>query len=72
MDGKYIVDAKAYNKTYGMVSVRKVFKGTKEQAYKDAMGYAYKQAEKAKVKGVDFSVTIKGENWRTASKVNPM
>lgn len=70
--GKYIVEVKAYDKTYGMVGIRKCFKGTKREAYEAAMEYAYKQANKYSDKGVDFTVTIQGEGWRTASNVRPM
>lgn len=70
--GKYIITASAYNKTYGMVSVRKVFKGDKATAYNEAMQYAYQKAGKFRKRGVDFSVTIQGEGWRTAGKVNPL
>lgn len=72
MEGKYIINASAYDKQYGMVSVRKCFKGDKATAYTQAMEYAYKQANRFKDKGVDFTVTIQGEGWRTADNVNPM
>ena len=72
MEGKYTVEVKAYNKVYGMVAIRKVFKGNKKKAYENAMRYAYQKAEKFQKSGVDFSVTLKGENWLTATKVNPV
>lgn len=71
MEGKYIIEAKAYNKKYGMVSSRKVFRGDKKEAYEKAMKYAYDKVGKFAAKGTDFSVTIQGEGWRTASNVNP-
>lgn len=67
--GKYTVIAKAYDKTYGMVEIRRVFKGDKKTAYHDAMTWAYQKAEKFDKLGVDFSVTIQGEGWRTPGNV---
>lgn len=71
MIGRYTIEAKAYDKTYGMVGVKKCFIGTKQEAYEEAMQYAYAKAQKFAKAGVDFSVTITGEGWRTASKINP-
>lgn len=68
--GKYIVEVKAWNNS-GMIGVRKVFKGDKATAYTQAMEYAYKQANRFKDKGVDFTATVKGEGWRTTAIVNP-
>ena len=69
--GKYTVTAKAYDKRYGMVETRRVFKGDKAGAYASAMHYAYRQAERYNKKKLDFSVTIQGEDWRTAGNVHP-
>lgn len=40
----YIIEAKSYNKTYGMVGIRKVFNGDRKTAYEKAMQYAYDKA----------------------------
>ncbi len=72
MEGKYIVDAKAYNRKYGVVGIREVFKGTKKAAYEKARTFASEKAEQYKSKNVDFIVTLKGEGWQTATKINPM
>lgn len=69
--GKYIVTAKAYDKMYGMVETRRVFKGDKKTAYHDAMTWAYQKAERFNKLGIDFSVTIQGEDWLTAGNVHP-
>ena len=68
---QYTIEAKAYNKTYGIVSVRKCFKGERANAYENAMQYAYSKAKKFRKAGVEFSVTIQGKDWRTAMIVNP-
>lgn len=70
--GKYVILVKAYDKTCGMVAVRKVFKGDKKTAYEWGMAYAFEKANHYNAKGVDFSVTIQGESWRTAANVKPM
>lgn len=67
----YIIEAKSYSKTYGVVGIRKVFNGDKKTAYERAMEYAYNKARKFRKAGTEFSVTIKGRDWRTAMIVNP-
>ena len=69
--GKYIVTTQVYNKTYGVVMTRRVFKGEKAKAYEKAMRYAYAKAEKLGKSSHDFKVTIQGEDWHSAAKVNP-
>lgn len=70
--GKYFVIAKAWDRHYGMVEIRKVFTGTRKEAYENAMRYAYHKANRYKDRGTDFSVTIQGEDWLTAANVHPM
>lgn len=72
MEGKYIVTVKAYDKKYGMVEVRKVFKGDKATAYTQAMEYAFEKANRYNAKSVDFTATVQGEGWRTAANIKPM
>lgn len=68
----YIVEAKSYNKTYGVIGIRKVFNGDKKTAYEKAMEYAYNKAKRFSRAGTEFSVTIRGKDWQTTTIVNPM
>lgn len=71
MEGKYIVEVKAYSKKFGMVMVRKCFKGIRKAAYEAAMKYAYGKALKLRDSGTDYSVTFTGEGWSRQSIIRP-
>lgn len=67
----YKVEAQAYDGKR-MVGISKTFTGEPRLAYNAAMVFAYEKAGKFSAVTPCFSVTIRGNNWRTASFVNPL